>query len=141
MSVTFVPPLLRAPKSARVEEVSPCSDGSCVVYFEGVDTIDQAEQLVGRYCLVRKSELPSDWDLTASQVWAGFSVVDDREGDLGTVQEIMEMPGQLLLRVEGERGEILIPIVDEFVVDADYERQVVFVHVPRSLIELAGGGE
>lgn len=139
MLVTFVPPLLDKPKSARVEEISPCNDGSYLVFFKGVDSIEQAERLVGRYCLVRKDELPEGWDLAANQAWSGFAVVDETEGELGAVREIAEMPGQLLLEVEGEAGTILIPVVDEFVKDVDFDGRTVYVDVPKSLIELGGG--
>lgn len=139
MFVTFVPPLLDKPKSARVEEISPCNDGSYLVYFKGVDTIELAEKLVGRYCLVKKADLPEGWDFAANQVWTGFAVIDDVEGCIGTVREITEMPGQLLMEVDGGSGTILIPIVDEFVRDVDYDEETVYASVPKSLIELGGG--
>ena len=57
MEVVFVPPVLTEPKSAVVEEASFIKDDAWFVRFEGVTSKDAAEQLVGRYCLVRKADL------------------------------------------------------------------------------------
>ncbi|MEG0071964.1 MAG: 16S rRNA processing protein RimM [Raoultibacter sp.] len=139
MSVTFVPPLLKSPKSAVVLEITSLKEDSRLVYFEGIDTIDGAEDLVGRFCLVRKSDLPLDYALCKPQWWQDFVVYDACHGMLGTVSEVIENPAQHIVCVTGEKGEIMIPLVDEFVRNIDEAEKRIDVAVPQSLLDLAQG--
>ncbi len=142
MEVVFVPPVLTEPKSAVVEEASFIKDDAWFVRFEGVDTKDTADQLVGRYCLVRKADLPEGWEDLANGGLAGYEVIDEELGALGTVDRLVEMPAQALLAVvpPDGAGEVLIPIVDEFIREVDEEARVIRVAVPASLVELGREG-
>ena len=140
MEVVFVPPLLKSPKSAAVAEVSFIKDDDWFVRFEGVDSKQTAEELVGRFCLVRKADLPEGFEDMAGVPLAGFTVVDEALGVLGTVDRLVEMPAQSLLAVASEEGEVLIPVVDEFVRGVDEESRTVTVSVPASLVELGRKG-
>ena len=142
MEVVFVPPVLTEPKSAVVEEASFIKDDAWFVRFEGVTSKDAAEQLVGRYCLVRKADLPEGWEDLANGGLAGYAVVDEELGALGAVDRLVEMPAQALLAVTlpDDAGEVLIPVVDEFVRAIDEEARVIHVAVPASLVDLGRKG-
>ena len=58
MEVAFVPPRHDAPRRARVLSVQDAGRDAFLVTFEGVDSIDVAELLVGCSCLVRRADLP-----------------------------------------------------------------------------------
>lgn len=142
MEVVFVPPVLTEPKSAIVEEASFIKDDAWFVRFEGVESKGAAEELVGRYCLVRKADLPEGWEDLADGGLAGYQVVDEELGELGAVDRLVEMPAQALLAVtlSDGSGEALIPVVDEFVREVDEGARVVRVAVPASLVELGRKG-
>ncbi len=101
MEVAFVPPVLDAPRRARVAWVR--AEGGAlegVVGFEGVEGIGAASPLVGCHCLVRRSDLPQDALAGAgAHAWAGFAVFDARAGFVGHVEGVREMPAQRLLEV------------------------------------------
>ena len=62
---------------------------------------------------------------------------DMRAGSLGAVLCIREMPGQLMLVVERPDGsELLIPLVDEFLVQVDEEEGRLIVDLPSGLLDL-----
>ena len=112
MEVAFVPPVLDAPRRARVAWVR--AEGGApegVVGFEDVEGIGAASPLVGCHCLVRRSDLPQDALAGAgAHAWAGFAVFDARAGFVGHVEGVREMPAQRLLEVAradaaGEGGE------------------------------------
>ena len=83
---------------AVLKSVRPAG-GTYVMSFDGIDSIDKAEQLVGRYCLVRKADLPEGWEDLANGGLAGYAVVDEELGALGAVDRLVEMPAQALLAV------------------------------------------
>lgn len=65
----------------------------------------------------------------------GFEVLDHGEV-IGTAQDVMDRPGQPVLRVIHEESEILIPLVDEFIDKIDRSTRKLYLQVPEGLVDL-----
>lgn len=142
MEVAFVPPQLDVPRRARVLQVQSRTSDEAVVLFDELTTAEQAFALKGCHCLVRRSDLDPedlrDWD--ALNHWNGWRICEESGPELGTILEVEERPMQLCLHMapaepayEGE--ELLIPLVDEFIVDVDEEQSLLVLRLPTGLIE------
>ena len=139
MPVDFVPPTLHGPRHACVTFLQPTGHGDYVVGFDTVCSRDDAEEIVGSSCLVSYGFLPDDSDELLrldSQHVQGYYTHDKNFGMLGPVIEVREMPTQDLLVVKYKGEEILIPFVDEFVLDIDEDSKVIHVNIPQSLLDL-----
>lgn len=138
MEVTFVPPVLRLARTGCVERIDEVSPERYVVYFDTVQNRTDAEKLEGHFCLVSTDALPEGFDEQDSFDVAGFAVVDATAGLLGAVSEIQQNPAHPILVVERTEGadELLIPLVDEFVVSVDEQDERIDVDVPAGLLEL-----
>lgn len=138
MEVAFVPPQHDAPRRARVQSVQDLGKGSYLVAFDGVDSIDVAELLVGCSCLVRRADLPEDALAAEADTLVGFEVHDARAGLVGAVESVVENPGQFLLAVARADGgaSVLVPLVDAFVVDLDEDARRIDVDLPDGLLDL-----
>lgn len=160
LEVTFVPPLLRFPRSAKVARVEHPSSDRYLVYFEGIDTRNDAELLEGHFCLVRTSDLPEGFELADERALVGYIVVDALRGTVGKVIRMEENPAHPLLVVLPEVGsgsaedddgkvlpsksdmtdsanrEVLIPLVDAFIRDVDEEAGILHVSLPDGLLDL-----
>ena len=134
MEVHFVPPQLDAPRHALIQQVKSTGDRIDVAFAEVGE--EEAVLLVGCHCLVERRLVPdrrngsypdvSDWQVRCDGAL------------IGTVSEIRENPGQLLLvvkRAEGS-GSVLIPLVDEFVESIDEDARVLGMALPEGLLEL-----
>lgn len=136
--VAFVPPVIDAPRRARVLSITDRGDGCHEVAFDTVTDIDAANRLNGCHCLVRSDELPEEELASEEGDVVGWCVYDANAGYLGTVAEVIENPSQSLLsiaRVEGGKN-LLIPLVDEFVTGIGEDVCRVDVDVPIGLLEL-----
>lgn len=136
--VAFVPPVIDMPRRAVVEEVSLIDDNSALVYFDCIDNKNDAALLVGCHCLVQLSEDQRAAAANAPQSWAGWIVIDKKFDRLGEVLDIFENPGQTLLEVErdDEARSLLIPVVDEFVLDVDPDNRIIRTDIPAGLLDL-----
>ncbi|NVK03799.1 MAG: 16S rRNA processing protein RimM [Flavobacteriia bacterium] len=65
----------------------------------------------------------------------GFEVLDHDEV-IGIAQDVMDRPGQPVLRVMHEESEILIPLVDEFIDKIDRSTRKLYLQVPEGLVDL-----
>ncbi len=135
--VAFVPPQLDAPRRARVSHVRDEGRGAYVVTFEGVSSIDVAERLVGCHCLVRRADLPGDALMLEGEGLVGFCLIDCTLGPVGTITDVISSPGQLLLEVDCGRADVvLVPLVDDLLVEWDEDACTVLMDLPAGLLDV-----
>jgi len=110
---------------------------NAVVHFQEVETIEDAEIYVGLELYLPIAQLPP---LNEDQFYyhevKGFTVIDERHGQLGIVDDILELPHQSLLQVMHDGKEVLIPIVDEVILEIDRKKRLLFVRTPEGLLEI-----
>ena len=111
-----------------------------IFHFEGSDSIDEAERLVGLDVQVALSDrlpLPRGTYYVGDLV--GCQVVD-RGGVIGRVSDVQptgeETPGTPLLVVETPAGELLVPLAAEICREIDTEARRIVVELPEGLGEL-----
>src|SRR5262249_19551637 len=107
--------------------------------LEGVRTRSESEALAGTeifYPLAWKPEADEP-DLEEDLSWlAGFRVVDERHGNLGTVQDVDAVLMQDQLVVDYNGLEVLIPFVDEIVLEIDADTETIRTRMPEGLLEV-----
>lgn len=138
LEVHIVPPTLFGVRHGRITELKQLDEQSAVVALEGLDSIDDAEELAGRYLLARRSELDLE-PLDDINTLLGRGVVSDDGRMLGAVSEYLETNANDVLVVErAEGGELLIPIIDDTIVDVPLgdEEEPIVVHLLEGLEEL-----
>ena len=111
---------------------------SCVVYkkgllirLSGIDSREQADELIGRQILVHRSRLPEpDGDVWYWQDLYGLTVMDQHLGELGTIDTLFSTGAHDILVVKDQTKEILIPMHRQFVTGVDLEKALVFTRLP-----------
>ena len=125
----------RIPFFIRDLEIKP--NNKAVVGFEDFSTMEDAESLKGLEIWLPLSALPP---LADDQYYfheiIGFRVIDQTAGEIGIVAEVMELPHQSLLKVRQASKEILIPIVDEIILEVDKPSKTIRIQAPDGLIDL-----
>lgn len=135
LDVFPVPPPLKGPRSRKVLAASVEARGQ-LVSLEGVGDLGSSSKLVGKTLLAREADLPGDLGLHDPEGLIGRDVRDVRGGMLGTVVEVMLGPANDVWVVDGEHGEAMVPIRDEFVLGAD-EDGTICLRLPEGAL----GGE
>lgn len=140
MSVALVPPALKGPRWYTVRTCTGEGD-SRLVGFEGVSDLEASSKLVGRSVLVRVEDLPDDLYLHDALRVMGREVCDASCGSLGLVEEVMQGPANDVWVVRGARGEVLVPAVEQVVLEVP-EDGAIRVDLPLGLVpgEAGEGG-
>jgi 16S rRNA processing protein RimM len=102
-----------------------------------VNTEEEADALVGNDLYLPLQLLPK---LTGNKFYfhevIGFEVQDKRLGLVGKIQSINDSTAQPLFEVLKGDIEILIPMIDHFLVKIDRENKKVIMDLPEGLIEM-----
>lgn len=136
VEVAFAPPRLDAPRCAVVSRVASIDDCTAEIEFEGIDG-EAAALLAGCHCLVKRADIDETTFETHAAAWDGWMVVDELEGEIGIVADLVENPSQQLLIVERPAGKpVYVPVVEEIISDVDPDGKVVRVKLPSGLLDL-----
>jgi 16S rRNA processing protein RimM len=74
--------------------------------------------------------------LLSVYAFTGFEVKDAISGILGKISDIDISTANTLFVVENEKGELLIPACEEFIVGIDYENKQLLMNLPEGLVDL-----
>lgn len=106
---------------------------SVILKLGGVDTRERAEALRGKELLAAEAaEIESEGVYYLHDV-IGLRV-EDRSGDLlGRLEDVLTTGSNDVYVVRGERGELLLPALDDIVIEVDVEGGRVTVDVPEGI--------
>jgi 16S rRNA processing protein RimM len=134
LEVWFVPPPSGV-RSGHIENVRRGPKGP-LVKVSGVDEIGVAQKLVGAEIMVRTEDLPAGWDEPVEEEAdpVGLAVNDVERGSLGQVVEVIFTGANDVWVVEGPYGEVLLPVIDQVVLEIDWEAETVQVRLLDGLL-------
>lgn len=119
-------------RSIRIE-----SRGKASITIEDELDRDEINQLKGCQLFLPLDNLPK---LEGTHFYyhevEGFEVIDEREGHLGKLSRIQESAAQDLIVVDAKGKEVLIPILENTVIELDRDKKTMTVASPEGLIDL-----
>jgi len=107
------------------------------VKFEDVDNEAEADAILNHEVYLPVSMLPK---LEGNKFYfhevIGFEIEDKRLGIFGKIVSINDSSAQPLFEVINGNVEILIPMIDQFLVKIDRENKKVIMDLPEGLVEM-----
>ena len=109
-----------------------------ILKLEGADDRNAAEALRGKELYITEDYLP---ELPEGQYYVrdliGMSVTEEDGNLLGHVTDVLQNTAQDIFEVESENGKkLLIPKVDQFVLDIDAEKREITVRLIEGMLDL-----
>jgi len=113
--------------------------GKAIIKLEGIDSVEQAEELRGKTLEIHRRQLETlpegqyyHFQLIGLEVWT-------TEGKrLGKVIRVLSAPSNDNSVVGGEKGEILIPAIEDVVKSVDLESGRITIEAIEGLLDLNG---
>jgi 16S rRNA processing protein RimM len=108
-----------------------------LIQFQDFATIEDAESLAGLEMYLPVTDLPA---LKGNQFYyheiIGFRVTDHKHGDIGVIEDVLDLPQQALFQIRFGEKEILIPVVDAVIQKVDKKNKILMIKAPEGLIEI-----
>ena len=130
--VWVVPPVhLAAP--FRIESVRPGPKGT-LIKLSGVDDVETARAYANTTLSVSRSDIAEELLVTPFDP-VGCTVVDEERGSLGKIEEIIVTGANDVWVVRDGDSEVLLPVIDDVVLDVDEEAASIRVRLLPGLVE------
>jgi len=112
--------VVRKVRSAKLRQ------GFAWLMFEGIESREEAEAVAGSRLYVTAEKLESMPDDRAYlHDLIGLEVVDESEGKVGIISDVLQMPAQDVYEIDTGDKKVLVPAVEEFVTETDLEKGIV----------------
>ena len=104
--------------------------------FEGYESYEKVSEFTG--CKVYLTTINEETLSAEKSVnIPGFKVFHQNKNLIGTVKEIVQNPGQDLLKIiSPENKEILIPFHEDFIISLDTKKKTIRVKLPEGLTDI-----
>jgi 16S rRNA processing protein RimM len=66
----------------------------------------------------------------------GFDVLDTKHGNIGKISAINDSGAQPLFEIDKNGIELLIPLIDDFIIDLDRKNKTITLETPEGLVAL-----
>jgi 16S rRNA processing protein RimM len=106
------------------------------VKLEGIDTKEDARKLVQTPVYLIEADFKKQTASSAPLSLLGFTVQDKEQGVLGVIEEVIEMPMQVLAKITFREKEVLLPLNEQSMVKVDKKGQIVHVDLPEGLLDI-----
>jgi 16S rRNA processing protein RimM len=120
-----------------IESVIERGAENIVFKFEDIDSVDLAAYWIDATLL-----LPSlhpgrrKTGNTIDHTLIGFTVIDETHGELGIIASIIPIKEQLILSLEVQGTEVLIPVNEETILNIEGNKKIVHTSIPEGLLEI-----
>jgi len=124
---SYLPYFIQSSKAKNGEET--------YVKLEGIDTRESAARLASRNAWLLDADFRKLAGKSAPISLLGYHLMEGKQ-DLGPVLEIIEQPHQVLLRIDLDGKEALIPLHEETLEKIDHKNRQVHVVLPDGLLDV-----
>lgn len=113
----------------------PKGPAELLLSLEGVETPEQAKKLLKKSIWLKEADVKKTAAASAPISLLGY-MVQEAKKPIGKVLEVIEQPLQILLRLELQGKEVLVPINESTLVGIDRKKQVIHVSLPEGLLDI-----
>lgn len=120
-----------------VQNLKMKTKGFVAVKFEGIDSEKEAQRLLKKPVYLPEVFL-QELDQTSfyDHEIIGYTVIDEVHGNVGVVENVIDMAANPLLQLRKDGVEVLIPIFEGLVQKVQRKKKELYVKAPEGLIDL-----
>ena len=111
--------------------------GFAAVKLDGVDDEDAARRILRKNVYLPAQILP---ELEGRNFYdhevVGFKVIDTTHGEIGVLEQVIDLKANPLLQIIKEDKEILVPLLDGLVQKVDRKKKELHIQAPEGLVDL-----
>ncbi len=118
-----------------VENTRVKNETEIFVKLEGIDSKEAGRPLLQKEAWLKQEDFDEYADKSAVIKLLGFTIVEKGK-PLGTVEEVIEQPHQILCRIDMDGKEVFIPLHEQTLLKTDQRKKLIYVSLPEGLLDI-----
>ncbi|MDR2682455.1 MAG: ribosome maturation factor RimM [Dysgonamonadaceae bacterium] len=116
----------------RLEECRFTSGSAALVKLKTIDSDRKARRIANHEVYFPKNRLPAagEEEIPAWDYFIGFTLIDERTGEIGTVSAVDDSTLNVLFIIEKNGEELLIPAAEEWITRIDEGGKIIYLTLP-----------
>ena len=120
-----------------IDNIQIRNKGFAIVKFDGINTEKKALLLLKKSLYLPLEFLPElEGDDYYDFEIKNFKVIDKNHGHIGNIVDVLDSKVNPLLVIQNNETEILLPKMDQFIDNIDWDNKIMNVSAPEGLIEM-----
>ncbi|MDE5418407.1 ribosome maturation factor RimM [Labilibaculum sp. DW002] len=119
--------------------ITPRNHSSVRIQLEDLDSEAKAQRFIGCDIYILMKDVPDfieeEEDIDPN-VLIGFVYIDEERGEIGTIEDIQDYSGNIVLVLELNGQEVLIPFADENFIEINEEEKSIIMETPDGLLDM-----
>lgn len=115
-----------------IEKIAENNTG-ITVKFDSVNSVEAAKTFVGKKVFIEEKYLIFEEE---DHDWVGFELIDKKYGSLGRIISVDDNGAQLLVQLNYQNKDIVLPLVEELISELDTDSKKIRYNSPEGLIEM-----
>lgn len=127
------------PLPYSVERIYSSGKKNFYLTVQGIDSREKAEEISGCKIFIPTEIFEKTFaqkDSISPGLLIGFTAFDENEKELGKIEDIFEMPQQMLAQVFINGREILLPLNDSTIVLIEKRKKTIRLNLPEGLLDI-----
>lgn len=118
-----------------IEGATARNNEETVVQLEGLNSKESAHRLIRNNIWLKREDFDKIVGKDAPISLIGY-ILHDNKKPLSEIEEVIEQPGQILVRLTVEGKEVLVPLHEEIIDHIDHNKKAVYVQLPDGLLDI-----
>jgi len=110
------------------------SGKSALVIFDDVNSEKYARRLVGQNVYLFQNEIVDEVEEEDEFLFLNYLLFDRNSGEIGRIKNIEDFSGNVVMTVDYNGEDILIPFNEDFLVSIDENKKTMTMDLPKGLI-------
>jgi 16S rRNA processing protein RimM len=112
------------------------SGESVIATLKWINSDKKAKELCGLSVFVNQDDVVEFEDEMSTNALVGFQLYDETLGLIGEINEVNDFSGNLLLSVDYQGKEALIPLNEDLIVSIDEENRKIVLRIAEGIFDL-----
>ncbi len=112
------------------------TDNAYFLMFEEITSRSEAEKLTGKELLADKKMFRKKNVAEGYSFAVGYTLIDQVEGDLGIIEDVLQLPANDVAQINIQGKEVLLPLNDNTVVEVNKRKKQLFVNMPDGIVKM-----
>jgi len=111
------------------------NESEILLKIDGIDTKEKATELLQKEVWLTEIDFKKYASKSAPISYLGYLIMDG-DKEVGSIEEVIEQPHQLLCKVKYKNKEALIPVHEDNLIEVDPKKRILYLQLPEGLLEI-----